>query len=91
MSAARTAPDWLLMPLPANANADPKVIAAVEAHCAKLPADFGKLSVALTRVRALSSYEPAANRANELIWEHFEALLGAPQPHHRVAFAKYAE
>lgn len=91
MSAARTAPDWLLMPLPANANADPKVLATVEAHCAKLPAEFGKLSVALDRVRALSSYEPAANRANELIWEHFEALLGAPQPHHRVAFAKYAE
>jgi RNA-directed DNA polymerase len=90
MSAARTAPDWLLLPLPANALADEKLIASVTAHCAKLPAEFGKLGAALESVRALASYEPAANRANELIWERFEELLSAPVPAHRTAFVKYA-
>lgn len=90
MSDAQPAPAWLLLPLPANADHDAKLLATVEKHCAKLPTEFAKLHRALGSVRALASYEPVANRANALVWEQFEALLAAPDGTARLALARYA-
>ncbi len=90
MSDAQPAPAWLLLPLPANADHDAKLLATVEKHCAKLPAEFAQLRRALGSVRALASYEPVANRANALVWERFEALLAAPDGTARLALARYA-
>ncbi len=90
MSAPRSAPAWLLLPLPANADADAGLIATIEQHCAKLPGTFKALHTALDRVRALASYEPAVNRANELIWTQFDALLEAPDKKARLEFVRYA-
>jgi retron-type reverse transcriptase len=90
MSASQSAPAWLLLPLPANAETDAKLIATVEQHCEKLPATFPQLHNSLTAVRSLATYEPAANRANALIWERFEAILSDPEGRNRLAFARYA-
>jgi RNA-directed DNA polymerase len=90
MSASRSAPEWLLLPLPANADHDEKLLAKIEEACAKLPAGFNQLQKALDSVRALASYDPAVNRANELVWERLEALLAAPDGNHRLALARYA-
>jgi RNA-directed DNA polymerase len=90
MSASKSAPAWLLLPLPANAEHDTKLIASIEQHCADLPKAFKKLQDALDKVRALASYEPAVNRASALIWEQFETLLSATEGEERIAFAKYA-
>jgi retron-type reverse transcriptase len=86
----RSAPGWLLLPLPANAAHDAALLATVEQHGAKLPAEFAKLDRALAAVRDLASYEPAVNRANELVWDQFEALVSAPGPDARIALAVYA-
>lgn len=90
MSSARTGPDWLYRPLPANADSDAKLLAKVEQHCSNLPKEFDKLQKALDAVRAFASYEPAANRANELVWERFEEFATDEDPRHRIAFVKYA-
>ena len=90
MSVARSAPAWLLLPLPANADHDDAVLTKIEQHCAKLPAELPLLHLALDRVRALASYEPAVNRANALVWGQFEALLSAPDGNARIHLAKYA-
>src|SRR4051794_23800368 len=96
MSASKSAPAWLLLPLPANAETDAKLLKTVEQYCAELAESdkpftvFNKLQRALEGVRALASYEPAVNRASTLIWEQFEALLSHPDGQVRLAFAKYA-
>ncbi|MBP3954195.1 RNA-directed DNA polymerase [Gemmata sp. G18] len=90
MSAPRSAPAWLLLPLPANADTDAGLIATVEQYCATLPEAFKKLHDALDHVRALASYEPAVNRANVLIWEHLEALLSATEKKARLELIRYA-
>ena len=90
MSASQSAPAWLLLPLPANADADDALIASIEQHAAKLPDGFKKLHDALDKVRALASYEPAVNRANTLIWEQLEGLLSAPEGKNRILLIKYA-
>jgi RNA-directed DNA polymerase len=90
MSAVQPAPAWMLLPLPANASNDIKLLESIEQLCAKLPGSFGQLQRALANVRSLASYEPAANRANTLIWEQFEALLSAPDGNMRLMFARYA-
>lgn len=90
MSASRSAPPWLLLPLPANAADDAALIAAVEQHVTSLPDTFKKLQDALDRVRALATYEPAVNRANALVWERLEALLAAPEAKARIALVRYA-
>jgi retron-type reverse transcriptase len=90
MSASQSAPAWLLLPLPANADHDAKLLESIEQHCAKLPGTFAKLRHALDNVRALASYEPAVNRANSLVWEQFESLLSAPDGDHRLELARYA-
>lgn len=90
MSASQSAPAWLLLPLPANADTDAALMTAVEEHAAKLPAAFKKLHDALDKVRALATYEPAVNRANSLVWEQLEALLTAPDGAARVALIRYA-
>ena len=84
------APAWLLLPLPANADPDPKVLARVEQACSKLPDGFGELQKALGEVRQLASYEPAVNAANALVWERLEELLGHPAGKARIALIKYA-
>ncbi|MDY3562733.1 reverse transcriptase domain-containing protein [Gemmata sp. JC673] len=90
MSAFQSAPAWLLLPLPANADADPTLIAIIEQHATSLPEGFKKLHDALDRVRALASYEPAVNRSNTLVWEKLEALLTAPEGAARIALIRYA-
>ncbi len=90
MPASKSAPAWLLLPLPANADPDATLLKTVEQLCADLPNSFLKLQRALDNVRALSSYEPAANRASALIWEQFESLLSNPDGDARLVFAKYA-
>jgi retron-type reverse transcriptase len=90
MSASKSPPVWMLLPLPANAHHDDRVLKTVELHCANLPGAFSKLLNALDGVRALASYEPAANRANALIWERFEELLSSPEARDRLNFARYA-
>jgi retron-type reverse transcriptase len=92
MSATKSAPAWLLWPLPANAVDDAGLLATVEKSCAKLfdANGFTNLNRALSGAHALASYEPAANRANALIWEHFEALLSAPDHRVRFGFILYA-
>jgi retron-type reverse transcriptase len=90
MSAPQSAPAWLLLPLPANAETDPTLIGAVEQHCNELPGAFPRLARALDAARALASYEPAVNRANSLIWPQFEAFLSAANGNARLSFAKYA-
>jgi RNA-directed DNA polymerase len=90
MSTSKSAPAWLLLPLPANADHDAKLLAEVEKHCGKLPEQLGQLHNALSRVQALASYEPAANLANSLIWEQFEDLLSSPSEDARLNFARYA-
>jgi RNA-directed DNA polymerase len=90
MSASQSAPAWLLLPLPANADHEAKLLEAIEQHCAKLPGSFAKLRYTLDAVRALASYEPAVNSANALVWEQFESLLSAPDGDHRVELARYA-
>jgi len=84
------APAWLLLPLPANADPDPQLLAKVEQACSKLPDKFGELQKALTAVRQFASYEPAVNRANELVWGQLEALLTHPADTGRTALVRYA-
>src|SRR5438105_795404 len=86
-----TAPDWLYLPLPANADPDPKLLETVEQACSKLPEKFAELQKTLTGVRTLASYEPAVNRANELIWGQFESLLGGPSSQGRKLLVDYAK
>jgi retron-type reverse transcriptase len=90
MAATRTGPDWLYRPLPANAAADDKLLEKVEQLCSKLPDAFTKLQEALDALKALASYEPAANRANELVWEKFEEFVSDPAGKSRAALVKYA-
>ncbi|MBY0456796.1 MAG: hypothetical protein K2V38_05630, partial [Gemmataceae bacterium] len=90
MSATHPAPAWLMLPLPANADADAKLLESVEEHAAKLPDSFKKLQDTLDKVRALASYEPAVNRANALVWEKLEGLLSSPEPKERLALVRYA-
>jgi retron-type reverse transcriptase len=90
MSASRTGPEWLYLPLPANANADAALMAKVEKFCTSLPKDLTQLQKALDGVRALASYEPAVNRANELIWEQYETLVTNPEGKLRLVFIRYA-
>jgi RNA-directed DNA polymerase len=90
MSATHTGPEWLYRPLPANADFDAAALAKVEQHAAALPAAFAKLHAVLDFVRAMASYEPCANRANELVWERFEALVADPDGHNRAALLRYA-
>lgn len=90
MTDSQPAPAWLLLPLPANANADAALLAKVDAHAAKLPGDFKKLHAELDRVRALASYEPAANRAGALVWGQLHALLAAPEKAARMALVHFA-
>ena len=84
------APAWLLLPLPANADPDRQPLAKVEQACSKLPDKFGELQKALTAVRQFASYEPAVNRANELVWGQLEALLTHPADTGRTALVRYA-
>src|SRR5215471_8832294 len=90
MTSSHTGPEWLYLPLPANADADAKLLATVEQLCSRLPDDFAKLQMALDDVRALASYDPAVNRANELVWERFEKLVASPEGAARIALVKYA-
>src|SRR5215210_4907813 len=90
MAATRTGPEWLYLPLPANADADAALLKKVEQHCSKLPKEFAQLQKALDGVRALAAYEPAANRANELVWEQFENLVTDPDGKSRIALVQYA-
>jgi hypothetical protein len=90
MSARTSAPAWLLLPLPANAQHDAKLLETIEQHCAKLPEAFVQLNHALTTVRSLATYEPAANHANALVWGQFESLLSAPEGHTRLELVRYA-
>jgi RNA-directed DNA polymerase len=90
MAATRTGPEWLYLPLPANADADAALLKKVEQHCSKLPKAFAQLQKALDDVRALATYEPAANRANELLWEQFENLVTDPDGKSRIALVQYA-
>lgn len=90
MSSPQTAPEWLYLPLPANASTDAELIAKVEQHCTKLPEEFVQLQKVLTDVHMLATYEPAVNRANELVWERFEALATHENPKARVALVRYA-
>jgi retron-type reverse transcriptase len=92
MSATRSAPPWLLWPLPANAVHDAGLIDTVEKQCATLTTRTGFMNLrrVLAGVRALASYEPAVNRANALVWEQFEALASAAEAEVRSGFAAYA-
>lgn len=90
MSANQSAPAWLLLPLPANAQTDAGLLKSIEQHCEKLPGSFPQLQRALDAVRSLATYEPAANHANALVWEQFESLLSVPDGATRIAFARYA-
>src|SRR5262245_4963321 len=90
MASTYTGPDWLYLPLPANAAHDEQVLARVEQLCSTLPDTFTPLQAVLQEVRALASYEPAANRANELVWERFEALVAHPDPKARFRLVRYA-
>jgi retron-type reverse transcriptase len=87
---ATNAPAWLYLPLPANADPDPQVLARIEQICSRLPDTFPQLQKDLASVRAMASYEPAANRANELIWGQFEALLTHTDGKHRIALVRHA-
>lgn len=84
------APAWLLLPLPANADPDPQLLEKVEQVCSKLPDKFPDLQRAIDAVKQFASYEPAVNRANELIWERLEELLSHPHSKGRIALVKYA-
>jgi RNA-directed DNA polymerase len=90
MAATRTGPEWLYLPLPANADADAALLKKVEQHCSKLPKEFTQLQTALDAVRALATYEPAANRANELVWEQYESLVAHADGKVRIALVRYA-
>jgi retron-type reverse transcriptase len=81
-----------MWPLPANALSDTGLLTSIEKHCAKLTdtIGFNTLGRALEAVRPMASYEPAANRANQLIWEQFDALLSDPSPRVRLGFVVYA-
>jgi retron-type reverse transcriptase len=90
MSSPKSAPAWLHLPLPTNAAHDAALVAKVERVCAKLPDKFPDLHKLLSAVRSLATYEPAANRATELIWDQFDALLTHPTANGRVHLVKYA-
>jgi retron-type reverse transcriptase len=89
MPSTPSAPAWLLLPLPANADHDAELLDRVEQHCSKLPENFPQLQKALDAVRSLASYEPAVNRANAHVWGQLDNLLVAA-PKHRIALMKYA-
>jgi RNA-directed DNA polymerase len=91
MAATRTAPAWLYLPLPANADPDPKSIEKVETLCGQLPTNFAALQKALDEVRAFASFEPTVNRANELVWSRLEALLSDPSGRERAKLVQYAQ
>lgn len=84
------APEWLLLPLPANADPDADLLARVEQACSTLPDTFAELQRALDGVQSFASYEPAANRANELVWARLEELLAHPLGKSRIALVSYA-
>ena len=86
----RTGPEWLYRPLPANADHDETVLKKIEQHCSKLPNELFKLQQTLALIRAASSYEPCVNRANELVWEQFEALITNTDGKVRRSFATFA-
>src|SRR4051794_33318505 len=88
MSTSQPAPDWLYLPLPANADHNPGLLQEIEQHCSKLPQTFAQLQKTLDGVRTASSYEPAANQANELIWAQINALLVAHSTQ-RIALVRY--
>lgn len=90
MSASSSAPSWLYLPLPANADHDATLLTKIEQTCSRLPDAFPELQKTLDKVQALASYEPAANLANERVWEQLEALLGHPAPQGRAMFVRYA-
>lgn len=85
-----TVPAWLLLPLPANADPDPKLLAKVETVCSKLPDSFGELQRTLGEQQPFAAYEPAANRANALVWERLEEFLSHPDGTARKALIRYA-
>jgi retron-type reverse transcriptase len=89
MSSSNT-PAWLMLPLPANADHDPQLLEKVEEACSKLPDKFTDLQRAIDAVKQLASYEPAVNRANELVWERLEELLSHPHSKGRIDLVKYA-
>jgi retron-type reverse transcriptase len=90
MPPTQSAPAWLYLPLPANAWHDEELLAKVGQLCTRLPDNFKKLQDALTAVRDLASYEPAANRTAELIWPQFETLVSHPAGKWRVAMVNFA-
>src|SRR5262245_58222119 len=90
MASTQTAPEWLYLPLPANADADAALLKKIEQACSKLPENLTQLQKGLDGIRSLASYEPAANRANELVWASFEELVSNPAGKVRTAFVKYA-
>lgn len=90
MSSSASAPAWLMLPLPANADHDAQLLARVEQACSNLPDKFMDLQRALNAVRALASYEPAANHANGKVWEQLESLLAHPTARGRIFLVNYA-
>ncbi|MFO0822090.1 MAG: reverse transcriptase family protein [Gemmataceae bacterium] len=90
MPATHTGPEWLYLPLPANADHDEATLKKVELHCGKLPTDFSHLQLTLDRVKSLAAYEPCVNRANELVWEQFESLVTNHESRNRKLLISYA-
>ncbi|MFM8272865.1 MAG: reverse transcriptase family protein [Gemmata sp.] len=90
MSATNPIPQWLLLPLPANANSDTTLIAEIEQHATDLPGGLSKLRTELDGLRTLSSYEPAVNSANKLLWPQLESILCNPNLDVRLELAYYA-
>jgi retron-type reverse transcriptase len=90
MAASRTAPEWLYVPLPANADSDAQLLKKIEQLCSKLPDGFGQLQKALDGARPFARFDPAVNRANELVWGQFESLVSHPDARTRSALVKYA-
>jgi hypothetical protein len=92
MSVPKTAPEWLLWPLPANASHDAKLTEAIDKHGQALTTAKGLTALhgALNAVQALATYEPAANHANALVWEQFETLVSSPDARDRSGLLHYA-
>jgi hypothetical protein len=82
-------PAWLLRPLPVNAAADAALHARIDKLGAELPNSLPQIHEALNKVRALSEYDAAANRAAAHLWLALERFYtgGVPSRRDLLSFA----
>src|SRR5262249_21952045 len=77
-------------PLPANATADAKLHARIDALGRELPDSLGQMTEALDQVKASCDYDAAVNRATAHVWPALERFFASADPSVRVALLRFA-